>query len=80
MGQLDLKAKQIIIRLHNKGVNGVQIEKELRAEHSISVTSQAVNRFLRYYKIKKCIARKQGSGRPSKITNCFSVDRRCYEQ
>lgn len=68
MGQLDLKAKRIMIRLHNKGMNGVQIEKELRVEHNISVTSQAVNRFLRYYKIKKCIARKQGSGRPSKIT------------
>ena len=49
-------------------MNGVQIEKELRVEHSISVTSQAVNRSLRYYKIKKCIARKRGSGRPSKIT------------
>ena len=50
MGQLDLKAKRIVIRLCNKGMNGVQIEKELQAEYSISVTSQAINRFLRSYK------------------------------
>ena len=46
MGQLDLKAKQIIVRLHNKGMNSVQTEKELQAEHSISVTSQAINQML----------------------------------
>ena len=69
MGQLDLKAKRIVIRICNKGMNGVQIEKELQAEYSISVTSQAIDRFLRSYKIRKSIARKQGSGRPSKITD-----------
>ena len=68
MGQLDIQTRRMIIRLNNKGMNGATIQKELEAEHGIQVTSRTINRFLRCYLLAKSIARKHGSGRPSKVT------------
>ena len=64
---LSTYAKQRIITLHEQGYKSPTISKQLK-EENIRVSRVAVYKFLKTYKATKTIRRREGSGRPSKIT------------
>ena len=64
-----LPAKRTVLKLRAKGLSAAQIAEQLKIEHGIVKSRQAINHFLLQYKTTNCIARKPGSGRPTKITD-----------
>lgn len=64
---LSTYAKQRIISLHEQGLKSPTIAKLLKQE-GVSVSRIGVYKFLKTYKLTKTIRRREGSGRPSKIT------------
>ena len=69
MSKLSLSAKRIILNFFSIGLSTAQIVQQLEGEHNITVSRQAINRFLLQYKTTNRLVRKPGSGRPSKITD-----------
>lgn len=64
---LSTYVKLRILAHHAMGNQAPTIEKLLR-EEGINVTRQSVWKFLHLYKRTSCLARKEGSGRPTKLT------------
>ena len=64
---LSIYEKQRILFYNSKGLQPSQIVSALKVE-DIRTTRQTVARFIRRFQQTKTIARKEGSGRPSKIT------------
>lgn len=67
---LSVYAKQRILLLFWDGIkSSTAIKKRLKREDRLNVSRQAIWKFLRdYCKSGGCIGRKEGSGRPSKIS------------
>lgn len=65
---LSLYAKQRILVYYSEGYRPPTIERLLKEKDDISVTRVAIWKFLRRYKETRSIARKEGTGRPTKIT------------
>ena len=64
---LSTYAKQRIITLHGQGYRSPTITKLLK-EEGLRASRVAVHKFLRKYQATSTIRRREGSGRPSKIT------------
>ena len=66
--RLSTYAKLRILTLQSEGNQAPTIHN-LLAEEGINISRVSVWKFLRHYKRTGCIARKEGSGRPTKITS-----------
>lgn len=64
---LSTYVKLRILTLHSAGNQAPTIHKLLRKE-GVNVSRVSVWKFLRLYKRTGCVARREGSGRPTKIT------------
>ena len=69
MAKLAVPIKRTVQKYHSQGWSASQIAKEIETEYKVSVSRQAINRFLFYYQTTKSLVRKPGSGRPTKITD-----------
>lgn len=65
--RLSMYAKLRILTLQSEGNQAPTIHNLLAAE-GINISRVSVWKFLRHYKRTGCVARKEGSGRPTKIT------------
>ena len=67
---LSLYCKQRILFYYSQGIcssNG--IKRHLEEEEKIVISRVAIWKFLKRYTKLQCLSRKEGSGRPSKITS-----------
>ena len=67
---LSLYCKQRILFYYSQGIcssNG--IKRHLEEEEKIVISRVAIWKFLKRYAKSQCLSRKEGSGRPSKITS-----------
>ena len=64
---LSTYAKQRILLYSDKGKRAPTIQKKL-GEEGIAVSRISIWKFLRQYTVSQCLSRKEGSGRPTKLT------------
>lgn len=79
---LSLYAKQRILRLFFDGTkSSTAIRKALKKEENLDVSRQTIWKFLCNYIKSGCIGRKEGSGRPSKISEAVKrfIDQKMLE-
>ncbi len=69
MGKLRVPIKRTVLMYHSQGLSSRQIASQIENEYVVTVSRQAINRFLFYYHKTGSLVRKCGSGRPTKITN-----------
>lgn len=74
---LSTYAKQRILTLHGQGYRSPSIAKLLK-EEGLRASRVAVYKFLRRYQSARTIRRREGSGRPSKIT--YEIERLVNER
>ena len=61
-------AKQRILVYYFDGTKSSTRLKKLLEEEGIHISRVSVWKFIRHFREKNCLARKEGSGRPTKIT------------
>lgn len=68
MAKLYPLVKRKILQLKSAGQSSQLIATALRREYAVTVSRQAIDRFIRYYEQSQSLVRKPGSGRQSKLT------------
>ena len=67
--KLTLVIKRAVLKLSYQGFSARQIAMEVEKVYYVKVSRQAISKFLVQYQQTRCLVRKPGSGRPSKITD-----------
>ena len=70
---LSLYSKQRILFHYGGGITTSNAIRKILEEEGIHVSRVAIWRFLRRYDETQCLGRKEGSGRPSKITTDMKI-------
>ena len=66
---LSLYCKQRVLFYYSEGIRSSnRIKRQLEEVDGIDISRVAIWKFLRRYAEQQCLSRKEGSGRPSKIT------------
>ena len=68
MSKLTLTLKRAVLQFRSSGLSARQIAEKLASELSVHVSRQAICYFLLHYNRTKRLARRPGSGRPTKIS------------
>ena len=70
---LSLYSKQRILFHYTGGIKTSNAIKKILEEEGIHVSRVTIWKFLRRYDETQCLGRKEGSGRPSKITTDMKI-------